>query len=297
VVVAKARVVAWQSIKEPEKYFEVKQFPSSVAPKNALTDVAALKDQKLKTAVDEGKPVSLDDLADKSHRGLADMLQPGQRAVAIKVNAESLAGGFVQPGSRVDIICTTRGSDAQTSVILQNMLVLAVDTEAERSAEKKTLIGQTVTLAATPEEAVRLNLAKSVGELTLMLKNDTDTKRTSPVTARKGDLAKGYTPDARYDPEPIRAAPAPAPAAATPLPALPPDAPAPVEEPKAKPKPRPHVLTVIQGPNKERHFFQEGDEDEAAAGSTPSPTPSGAPKSIPKDAAPIKPVRSFAPKK
>jgi pilus assembly protein CpaB len=276
VVVAKTRVLAWQAIKEPEKYFEVKQFPQSLAPKNALTDLAALKDQKLKTALDEGKPVSQDDLASKDHRGLEEMLQPGQRAIAVKVNAESLVAGFVLPGSRVDVICTTRGNDAQTSVMLQNMLVLAVDNEIDRTSDKKAIIGQTVTLAATPEEAVRLNLAKSIGELSLMLKSDKDTKRTSNVIARKSDLGKSYTPETR-EPEPIKASPSPA--GTTPLPALPAE---PRDEPKpvVKPKPKNHVLTVISGATKERHVFPEGEEDDAAP-SSPPPPKKVEPKNVP----------------
>jgi Flp pilus assembly protein CpaB len=240
-----------------------------VAPKNALGDIAAVKDQKLNKAVDEGKPVSLDDLVDKDQRGIEDRLQPGQRAIAIKVNPESLAGGLIFPGARVDILCTTRGSDASTSVILQSMLVLAVDAQVDRTSETKALLGQTVTLAATPEEAAKLTLGQSTGELRLMLKSDKDSRPTNHVVARKTDLQKGHSPDPRHsEPEPVRSTTNPA----VPLPALPPDAVARGEEPKPKPK-KPHVLIIRTGTSTERHLFHEGEEDDATASSPPARSP------------------------
>jgi len=106
--VAKSRVPAAQPVKD-EKLFEVKQFPQSVAPKRALGSFEEIKGQRLKLTLDEGKPVTQDDLVNKDQASLDYQLPPGMRAVAIKVTSESLVGGFVLPNTRVDVVHTTRG--------------------------------------------------------------------------------------------------------------------------------------------------------------------------------------------
>lgn len=188
VLVAKARIASWQPIKEPEKLFEVKQYPVDVAPKNAIGDFAEVKDQRLKSFLEEGKPLSKDDLVNKEQLSLEGSILPGQRGTAIRVNAEQVIGGFILPGSRVDVICTMRGSEIATKLILQNMLVLAADQDDSKNPEKKTILAQTVTLAVTPEEGARLALAASMGELKLWLRNPGDQEHIKHIAVRPSDL-------------------------------------------------------------------------------------------------------------
>jgi pilus assembly protein CpaB len=271
VLVAKVRVAGWQPIKEPEKMFEVKMFPVDVAPKRAIGSFADLKDQRLNKPLDETKPVTLDDLLSKEQQTLTDQLQPGQRAVAIKVTTEGIVGGFVLPGSRVDVLCTTRGAEASSKIVLQNMLVLAVDAQDTRNPEQRNMIAQTVTVAATPAEAARLALAQAVGELRLVLKNGGDTATVGHVIVKAGDLNRPHNENgAEGGEKPAEtASPAPAPAA-NPLPVLPADNTGPmVEEPPVAPKPqrRRHVMTIQNGTQREKATFVEGDPEEEVASS------------------------------
>lgn len=190
VLVAKARVPAQQVIKDPEKFFEIKQYPQDLAPKKSLGDFAEVKDQRFKNFIEEGKAVGQDDLVNKDQSGLAEKLMPGQRATAIKVNQETLVAGFIHPGSRVDVICTLRGTDQSSKLILQNMLVMAVDQADVRNSEQKTILGQTVTLATSQEEAMRLALAGSLGELRLTLRTPGDTDLINTLSVRASDLDK-----------------------------------------------------------------------------------------------------------
>jgi pilus assembly protein CpaB len=191
VLVAKAQVVGFTPIKDPEKLFEVREIPRSLAPKRPVADIADLKDQKLNKTIAEDHQLLQDDLLSKDQMGLQDSLKPGQIAVAIKVNAESLAGGFVLPGTRVIVISTvTRDRKLSANMILQDMLVLAVgdNTAAERDPDKKSMVAQTVTLAATPEEAGRLKLAQSMGDLSLLLKPSGETSSAKHFVIKPDDL-------------------------------------------------------------------------------------------------------------
>lgn len=280
VLVARARIAGWTPVKEPEKLFEIKQYPQSVAPRRAIGTFEEIKDQRLNRMLDESKPLTQDDLLTKEQSDLATQLQPGQRAIAIKVTTESLVGGFVLPGSRVDVVHTTRGQESAAKIVLQNMLVLAVDTQDQRSNEQKTIIGQTVTLAATSEEAVRLSLAGSNGELRLLLKPHGDNKRTGEVSVTTKDLDRPLFSGEVATLAPIPPRPA---APVVPLPELPPEEkPAEVKRPEpVKKVVRPHVLTIWNGSTRERSVFNpdqgpeetDGTEAERPAPASPAPKP------------------------
>ena len=278
VLVAKEKVAPWVTIKDPDKFFKLEEYPERLVPRRAIKDVEQMKNQRLNRAVDANRPVTEEDLLNSEQAGLVAQMKDGERAVAFKVNAESLAGGFVLPGSRVDVICTTRGNDASTRAILQNMLVLAVDTQHQRNNEQSSILGQTVTLAAKPQEAARLALASSIGELRLTLRTPGDNRPLSKVEVKIADLARLPAVDAQERPSDTDPGPVASSASLVPaLPALPADepkepvkepvkevAPAPIPEP-VKPavvKVKKHVLTIFQGATRERAVFTPGEKDE-----------------------------------
>ncbi len=149
--------------------------------------------------VNAGQPV-LNSYIFKEGRGnvVAATLEKGMRAVAIPVKADTMAGGFVIPGDRVDVIMTYkvsagRGDEtAQTEAfvrsqasetILENIRVLAVDQETTRENENAK-VARTVTLAVSREAAEKLSLASEMGSLTLALRalGDDEAHSDSAVT-------------------------------------------------------------------------------------------------------------------
>jgi len=59
--------------------------------------------------------------------GLPSMIPPGMRAVSVRVNDVVSVAGFVQPGTRVDVMSTgSQGGDRQTTTVLENVAVIAV---------------------------------------------------------------------------------------------------------------------------------------------------------------------------
>lgn len=121
---------------------------------------------------------------------VAARLNPGERAISIKVKAEEMVAGFISPGSFVDVILTyqhrvnvDREEPAQvrnmvaanidnlvTETILENVRVLAIDQEADRDNEEKITVGKTVTLAVNSRQAEKLALAGQMGSLTLAMR-------------------------------------------------------------------------------------------------------------------------------
>jgi pilus assembly protein CpaB len=89
-----------------------------------------------------------------------------------------------------------------------------------------------VTLEVTPDQAERLDLARSVGNLSLVLRNQVDENQAGTGGVRKAELLGEV-------PAPVAAVPVPA-AAPAPRPRL-------VRRPPPPPKPEPDRVEVIRG--------------------------------------------------
>ena len=115
VLVAKQKINAWTPIKKPEDLFVPKEVPEGTFSPKCITDLKDLKNQALQAPLNEEMPVTKDDLLSEQTAGLVAMLKNGERAVAIRVTPESLAGGFVLPGSKVDIVFTKKRGDGDSN--------------------------------------------------------------------------------------------------------------------------------------------------------------------------------------
>lgn len=118
---------------------------------------------------------------------MAAYLEPGMRAMAIRVTVETAAGGFILPGDRVDVLLTRETtlsnigaqeddrSKFASSTVMQNIKVLAIDQSTRAGDDEQAVVGATATLEVGPRDAEALALAKSEGELSLVLRSYADT--------------------------------------------------------------------------------------------------------------------------
>ena len=151
--------------------------------------------------------------------GLPSMIPPGMRAVAVRVNDFSSVSGFVQPGSRVDVLMTgsaNGSSEPQTITVLRNVAVLAHGQKLDRSMlANESQNSPVITLAVSPDDAAKLALAMNQGHLQLALRNPLDTNQTEVATIGMHSLyQKAGAPapaHAKQKPLPTPVAQAPAP--------------------------------------------------------------------------------------
>jgi pilus assembly protein CpaB len=114
--------------------------------------------------------------------GVAAVVSPKKRAMAVKVDKVVGVSGFIHPGHRVDVLVSLAKSDKVpqpiTKTVLENIPVLAVGTEIEQAAGQKEKPAQVdvITLEVSPEEGEKLALAATEGKLQLALRNYTDTE-------------------------------------------------------------------------------------------------------------------------
>jgi pilus assembly protein CpaB len=194
VLVAKKIIETGATLKNPTELFEEKPFIRGTEPKSAIVNLDDLKGKVLKHSLREGDYVSSNDLMSDKESYMAWMLPPGHRAIGLRVNIESIAGGFASlPLSRVDIISTVRRGDDKSSysqVLLQNVLVLAADQAVERES-KQAMPATTVTVALKPEEVLRVTLAKELGPLSLVLRKFNDNQKVDLARVTFEDITSG----------------------------------------------------------------------------------------------------------
>ncbi len=143
----------------------------------------------------EGEPIVSRKIVRAGDSGyMAAYLEPGMRAMAISVSVESAAGGFILPGDRVDVLLTREmklndvmGDDSgrskfNSSTVMQNVKVLAIDQTTAVADNAQTVVGATATLEVGPRDAEALALARSEGSLSLVLRSYADTNGPSGRT-------------------------------------------------------------------------------------------------------------------
>ncbi len=285
VLVAKQNLTMGMLLKDPEKYFEEKSFIKGEEPKRAVRDFGLLKDRMLNKPLSAEQFVSLEDLMDKNQGGLSSSMQKGMRAVGIKVNVDTQAGGFVLPNSRVDIVSVVRRGDGESiaKIILQNVLVLAVDTVSTRPDDKNAIVASTITVALTPEQAEKVSLAGEMGTLRMILRpfGDDEIVRTKGETPR--GIAKTGSDSGNADPEAVGASEDSGAHPPVWSPKVP-DVPAnrtPVAEakqPEPPPPPKTHTMTIVNGESVTKAVFLLDEKDGGTITQIEKSQPDGAKK-------------------
>lgn len=156
-------------------------WPVESVPPGALRDLRKLDGRVLRHAIQRGEPLSEGKLAPAgASGGLSALIAEGKRAITVRVNDVVGVAGFALPGNFVDVLVYTQ-LDAQgqqapraiSKIVLERILVLAVAQEVGRDDTKPRVVNA-VTLEVTPVQAEQLDLARSVGTLSLVLRNQVD---------------------------------------------------------------------------------------------------------------------------
>lgn len=226
---------------------QVVDWPASIALKAPFASTDKVKDRVINTQVLRGEPIVEAKLAAPGEKGgLSAVLEQGTRAITVRVNEIVGVAGFALPGNYVDVMVNTPDDSNRpvSKIVLQRILVLAVAQEVS-TGDNKPRVVNAVTLQVTPQEAEQIDLARSIGSLSLVLRSQVDKDPAVTIGARKNDLLKGGTPVALIPPAPVNTAkagagPAPKPVALRKVTA----------KPAPSAAPAPEKLEVIRGMKK-----------------------------------------------
>jgi pilus assembly protein CpaB len=212
-------------------------WPANAMPPGTFTDPKQLESRVARTNIQVGEPIMEAKLAPPGTQGgLSAVVSSGKRAMTVRVNDVVGVAGFALPGNFVDVLVNTQGDRVKganadrdpsiSKIVLERILVLAIAQEASRDDTKPKVVNA-VTLELTPEQTETLDLARSVGTLSLVLRNQVD-----PDTASTGGATKAS----------LLGLPEAAPVASA---AAPPAAPPPARRALATP-PRPRLAEMVE---------------------------------------------------
>jgi pilus assembly protein CpaB len=181
-------------------------WPAGAQPEGSFNDGKQLEGRVVRTSIYKGEPVLEPKLAPEGTKaGLDSIIKAGHRAITVKVNEVVGVAGFLAPGSYVDLLVNIKDDrdSAISRVVLERIMVLAVAQEARRPDETKPRVVNAVTLEVTPEQAEKIDLARNVGTLSLMLRNQVDTEDNTTAGMTRKDLFGDGTPVATAAPAPV----------------------------------------------------------------------------------------------
>ena len=170
-------------------------------PTGYIADPAAAVGRVVMYPMQVNEPFTESRLAPASvkREGVAAIVSPKKRAMAVKVDKVVGVSGFIHPGHRVDVLVSLAKTDKVqqpiTKIVLENIPVLAVGTEIEQAAGQKEKPAQVdvITLEVTPEEGEKLALSATEGKLQLALRNYTDTEEVQTRGTTIPNLLASYS--------------------------------------------------------------------------------------------------------
>ena len=130
--------------------------------------------------------------------GMAVIIEPGKRALSLRVDDVVGVAGFVQPNTRVDILLTMSATgtsgEPTTKAILQNISALAIGQTTQTNAQGQAQVVPVVTVLVSPEQAETLALASSQGRIQMAMRNQLDTLPIKTQGTRVSALLGPFRP-------------------------------------------------------------------------------------------------------
>lgn len=175
-------------------------WPANALPEGAFSSISELtsgQERLLLSPLAANEPILKTKISGENGRAtLANLLEPGKRAVTIRVDDISGVAGFVRPGDRVDIVLTrqnngaaapvaegdasaegegeaaaaaARSGEYTSEVILESIKVLTADQNLDEGSVSPD-VAKAVTIEVSTEQAQKVALAQQVGSLYLLLR-------------------------------------------------------------------------------------------------------------------------------
>jgi pilus assembly protein CpaB len=196
VVIAAKDIPAGSTIAEgmlKDGTVRVIKWPKASIPNGAFGTPTEVLGKVNRVKIMANEPI-LDSRLSGEGAGLTVRLEPGKRAMAVRVDEIIGVSGFIVPDDRVDVIVTTTppgvndNKDARLSkIVLQNKRVLSVAQSTEQK-DGKPQVARSITLEVSPEEAEKLSLAYQEGPIVLALRGVGDEAEPKTIGSNKNDL-------------------------------------------------------------------------------------------------------------
>lgn len=203
--IAVARMDMPRGTKIDAEHIQMNTYLYDTLPKGHFKDISQAIGRIVLSSISTTEPVLETSLAPKdlTKGGMAAIITPNKRAMAVKVDNVIGVAGFLHPGHMVDVLVSIErpGSERSqiTKTVLENILVLSVGTQAQETGDKKAKKVTVVTLEVDLEEGEKLTLAVNEGRIQLALRGYSDLEPVLTKGITTASLLKSYSPEV-YEP-------------------------------------------------------------------------------------------------
>lgn len=172
--------------------------PAATCPEDAIVDMEQVKDKALKISRSPGDMIRLSQLAEG--QGKTVRIPDGMKVATIPVDATTNHSGILRPGNRIDLLLTystllegSRDRIEKVVPILQHIEVFAVENQvfgADGDGGENTK-ARNISLLVTNEQAMKLTLARRKGDLSTMLRSNSDKSEIDLTVLSEENLLGG----------------------------------------------------------------------------------------------------------
>jgi pilus assembly protein CpaB len=168
----------------------VVDWPVEATPPGRFTTVEALANRVTRVPIFRGEVILPDRLAPEGTPSRLEVrITPGKRAFSIRVTDAAGIAGMIQPNGRVDIMVIVNGETPGKRVarlFMSNMRVLAIGPLPDRAEGPRDIAAVVASIEVTPEEAERLAIAQTQGQIALVLRGNESRDSINAMAATGG---------------------------------------------------------------------------------------------------------------
>ncbi|MGQ9576919.1 MAG: Flp pilus assembly protein CpaB [Thermoguttaceae bacterium] len=157
-------------------------WPAEYVPAGSFTRLEDVEGRRAKTLIPANTPITENVLLGKGEQLASNVIPPGYRTIAVKVESQSAGGNLIRPGDTVDVLVFLRADPnkgipkTQTRTILQNVKVFAVNDvwDMTSASGDKSIVAKTISLIVKPQDAELVTMASEIGSIRLVMRNPED---------------------------------------------------------------------------------------------------------------------------
>jgi pilus assembly protein CpaB len=179
--VAPARPLEANEVLKPDSLTLI-DWPTNIEVPGGFAHPTDLVGRTVLYPIQPGEPIT-DKLvsAPGAGLGLAGRIPQGMRAIALRTDQVIGVAGFLQPGSRLDVLATYRSDKSPepvTVTVLQDAEVLAVGQQTQPDPDGKAEPASitVVTLLLTPQDAEKAVMASTQGAIHFVMRGGSDSR-------------------------------------------------------------------------------------------------------------------------
>ena len=174
-------------------------------PEDAVTELEQITDRSMLIPVNRGDWITQKKLSEVGDQGVSVRIPIGMQVATIPVDATTSHSGMLQPGHRVDLMISYQDQNKlgertqKVRRILQYVEVFAVDNKVyglndDGEAGK----AKNISLLVTPEQSLFLELAKTQGRMSTVLRGNGDDKEVIADQLSADELDGRQLPELNY---------------------------------------------------------------------------------------------------